>query len=124
MKKEDVIKRSNEIWSWAKKNYRKRKVYSGFKEILRFEDYLKRYRYSYTSTIDDGGLTIVVQHKNGKKLAKVRENCFSYGAAADLLEVCGLYGQKSTLYGFVSAEDAYLMLLNSFKSYEARLNGA
>lgn len=115
----NIIRRSNEMWIWGVKN--PNHVYHGFHEIYKFEDLIKSYGYRYVRTIEDGGLTIIVYHDDGKKLAKVKENCYSEGGVVDLLEVCGIYGEKpSVFHGFKSAHDAFSIYMNCYRKYSKK----
>ena len=110
-----IIRRSDVIWNWARKypNTRKR-LYEGFHEIQKLKNLLAIDEYNFDEFIEDGGTTIVLRCNNGKVIAKARENCYSEGSAMDLLEVYGLYGKKKDkIYGFISAEKAYTMFLDS-----------
>lgn len=119
MNNQQIMERSNYIWSWALEN--KRKVWKGFKEIRKFRDLIKVNGYDYFERAEDGGLTIVVKGYNGKILIKARENCYSYGCAMDLLEVYGLF-EDPEIYGSVSAEEAFAMFQNSSRKYYSRQN--
>ena len=118
-----IVRRDKEIWAWARRypNTRK-KLYQGFHEIQKLKDFLVSDGYHFDEYIEDGGTTLILKYENGKQLAKARENCYSEGSALDLLEVYGLYGKKKNkMHGFVSAEKAYSMFLDSFDLYHSNL---
>lgn len=116
MTKELIFKRSDEMWEFVRSN-KKGKAYEGFYEIRKLEDAIKCYELPYHAYYEDGGITIIFKHSNGKHVGKARENCYSEGAVMDLLEVFGLYGHKNKIYGGVSAAKAFQMLLDSLNQY-------
>ena len=122
---ETIMKRSDDIWKWSRnKENLKNKCYEGFHEIRKLEGVLEANGMRYSTQVDDGGLTVIFEYDNGKQLAKARENCFSEGAAMDLLEVYGLYENKRKVYGFIDSSTAFSMFLNSLRIYTAVLNKA
>lgn len=117
-----TIRRSNDMWEWALRH--RNKFYRGFKEIQKFDDLIKTYGFRHVTYVCDGGLTVMVQHDNGKTLAKVREDCYSEGSIFDRLEVFSLYGAENEMYACVDANRAFGLFLNSLRLYNSRLNKA
>ncbi len=111
-----IIQRSDEIWAWSLRKHRKNECYSGFHEIRKLEDILNISGFQFSKEYEDGGMTIIFKHDNGKCVGKARENCYSEGVVMDLLEVYGLYGNKN-IYGYISADQAFTMLLDSLDAY-------
>lgn len=118
---DSVRKASDDIWNYAITGNLNR-CYRGFREIKKLEDMLRTYGYKFSRSFHDGGQTIIFMDDNGKRLGTARENCFSDGAAMDLIEVFGLYGEKSDNFlGFLDANEVFSLFMNSSRKYKADL---
>lgn len=113
-----INKASSEIWNYYFHGNLKKCFYR-FREIHKLMDMLTTYGYRFKRIYEQGGVTVIFIDDDGTKLGCARENCVSDGAAMDLIEVYGLYGEKTDRFdGFLDCNEVYSLFMNSFRKYK------